>query len=140
MPKIFYMRDSYQILSATTLFLPLLLGVLSWITWQRYREKAFRNLTELWASLFVNAVFLVWMGPDTSRLAGLEMVGWIWPLRTLPLILEDISGKKLIEHRWYFISMGAAAFISFAMAGYGVPFLYYSLPFSVAVGGMVSIF
>lgn len=130
------MRDSYQILSATTLFLPLLLGVLSWVTWQRYQERAFRNLTELWASLFVNAVFLVWMGPDISRLAGIEMLGWIWPVRTLLLILEDISGKKLMPHRWYFISMGVAAFISFAMGGYGLPFVYYSLPFSLALGGI----
>lgn len=77
----------------------------------------------------------MWMGPDTSRLAGLEMLGWIWPLRTFPLILRDLTGKKIID-RWYFIAMGAAAFVSFAMGGYGMPFIYYSIPFSLVIGGI----
>ena len=108
---------------------------LSWLTWKRYRDNVFRNLTEFWASLFVNAAFLMWMGPDTTRLAGLEMLGWIWPLRTFPLILRDLTGKKLID-RWYYIAMGGAAFVSFAMSGYGMPFLYYSMPFSLVIGGL----
>lgn len=63
------------------------------------------------------------------------MIGWIWTARTLPLLLQDISGTRLL-HRWYYMALGAAAFLSLALGGYGHSFIVYTLPFSVVLGGL----
>lgn len=133
MPKIFLMKNSIHILSLMTLLIPLFMGVLSWVTWKKHDEVEFKHLTEFWTSLAVNALFLTFFAEYLTRVKGLLMLGWIWPLRTIPLILEDVSGVKLLE-RWYYIAIGVAAFLSFAIGGYGSPFLYYSLPLSLVSG------
>ena len=78
---------------------------------------------------------MIYYTGDMTRTAGVVMLGWIWPLRTFKLILEDISGQKIM-HRWHYIALGVGAFVSFALAGYGFSFLYYTFPFSLVVGGI----
>lgn len=61
------------------------------------------------------------------------MLGWIWPMRTFKLVMEDLSSRK-ISSRFYYIPLGIGGFVTLALAGYNFPFLYFSMPFSVATG------
>ena len=59
------------------------------------------------------------------------MVGWIWPLRTFRLLMEDISGKSLL-FRGEYILFGVGLFATVALASYGFSFTIYTLPFCAA--------
>ncbi len=75
------------------------------------------------------------LNSNMNSWAALSMLGWIWPLRTFKLLMEDFSGAKIIS-RWHVIALGIAAFFTFTMSGYGVSFVYFTMPFSLAVGGI----
>jgi signal transduction histidine kinase len=126
-------NNSFEILFAISLFIPLFMGILSYLSYRRHKDKEFAHLTEFWASLVLNVVFILDFSADVGTGAALALVGWIWPLRTFRLVLEDMSGKEIM-HRWHYIALGAGAFITFAMGGYGFPFMVFTLPFSFAVG------
>lgn len=118
-----------------SLFITLFMGILSYLTFKRGKEKEFLHLTELWASLAVNVVAIYVFSTVNSPLAALTMLGWIWPLRTFKFVLEDLSGHHIIN-RWHIIAVGAGAFLTFALGGYGFDFLIFTLPFSLVVGGI----
>lgn len=135
MPTIFYMRNWFEILFVISLFIPLFMGMLSWFSYRRHREKDYAHLTEFWASLALNVIIMMMFSRNMTWNAGLVMLGWIWPLRTFNLVLGDISGVRVMN-RWFFISLGAAAFVSFALGGYGFSFTVYTLPFALVVGAI----
>ena len=118
-----------------SLFVTLFMSALSYLTYQSRKEREFKHLTELWASLVVNVVGIYLGSQLSSPLAAVSMLGWIWPLRTFKIVLEDISGEKIVN-RWHIIALGACAFITFALGGYGFSFRFFTIPFSVAVGGI----
>lgn len=129
------MRNWFEILFVISLFIPLFMGTLSWLSYRRHREKEYAHLTEFWASLALNVILMMAFSIDMSWNAGLAMLGWIWPLRTFNLVLEDISGAKVMN-RWHYIALGFAAFVTFALGGYGFPFTGYTLPFAGTVGAI----
>ena len=92
-------------------------------------------MTEFWASLGVGVLFIIFFNQNMNSWAAVSMLGWIWPLRTFKLVMEDFSGVKVMT-RWHVIALGAAAFLSFAMGGYGLPFIYFTIPFSFTVGAI----
>lgn len=129
------MKNWFEILFVISMFVPLFMGLLSYLSYLRHKEKEFAHLTEFWASMALGTVIMMYFSNDMTKTAGLAMLGWIWPLWTFKKVLEDMSGKTIM-FRWHFIALGAGAFISFAMGGYGLPFMLYTLPFALAVGGI----
>ena len=129
------MRKWHDILFVISLFIPLFMGSLSYLSYQRHKEKELRHLTEFWVSQILAVLIMMSASGDANTTAALGMLGWLWPLRTFKLLMEDFSGSKVIN-QWHFIALGASAFVTFALAGNGVTFMYSTLPFSLAVGGI----
>ncbi len=129
------MSNWSQILYVLCFLIPLLMLVLTWPLYQRRKEKELGHLTEFWASMVVSVATLMAFATQTGPLAALSMIGWIWPLRTVMLVTEDISGVRVL-HRWHYLIFGAGAFLTFALGGYGLPFVVFTAPFSLAVGGL----
>ena len=129
------MMRTNEIIFAFSLFVTFFMCALSYLSFKKDKEKELGHMTELWLSLAVNSIFIYLFSNENSPLAALAMIGWVWPLRTLKFVLEDISGKKIM-HRWQIIVLGAGAFITFALGGYGFSFTLFTLPFSLATGGV----
>lgn len=125
------MMISMEFFFTLSLLITGLMGLLSVLSYRRHRMREFAHLSELWASLALNAIVFYFFRHENPQIVALSMVGWLWPLRTFRLVLEDISGKDLF-HRWGYIVIAAGVFLSVAMASYGMSFSYYTLPFALA--------
>lgn len=132
MSTIVSMKASVQLIFYLSLFVTLLMGILSYLSYRRYREKEFSHLTEFWAALGINTLMLGIFSYLMPELMALSMIGWLWPIRGFRLYLKDISELQEF-HRWKYLVLGAGAFISASLAGYKFEFVYYTLPFSLAV-------
>jgi signal transduction histidine kinase len=107
------------------------MGLISMLSYRRHRMKEFAHLSELWASLGLNAIAFYFFRHENPQIIALSMVGWLWPIRAFRLVLEDMCSKNL-NHRWMYIVIAAGVFISVATASYGLPFALYTLPFALA--------
>lgn len=72
---------------------------------------------------------------QSEHIIALSLVGWIWPLRTIRLVLEDMTGLILMNRVKYII-LGLGGFISLALGSYGHSFLIYTTPFALSVGAV----
>jgi signal transduction histidine kinase len=129
------MRNWFDILIVISFFTPLYMGLLSYLSFHRHKENDFKHLTEFWFSLWAGVLLMALFHSNMSSWAAVSMLGWIWPLRTFSIVMEDFSGTKVMG-RWHVIALGAAAFFTFTMGGYGLPFVYFTIPFSFTVGGL----
>ncbi len=125
----------------TTLFVPILsllttftMAYLAYVSYRSHKDEAFMNLTEFWAALGLNVVIATITANAPIQYVALTMVGWLWPLRGLRLYLQKISGTG-IDMKWAQVSLGLGGFLSVALATYDVPFIIYSIPFSLGLGG-----
>ncbi len=129
------MSNWTQILYGLCFLIPLLMLALTWPLYQRRKEKELGHLTEFWASMVVSVVTMMVFATQTVPMAAFSMIGWIWPLRTVMLVTEDISGVSIYQ-RWYYLIFGGGAFLTIALGGNGFPFVAFTAPFSLAVGGL----
>jgi signal transduction histidine kinase len=129
------MKDWSIFLYAILLFIPAFMGALSYLSYLREKDTHLRNLTEFWASIGFHSLLNFFFRENMDSTAAISMMSWLWMIRTLRLVLEDISGQKIFK-RWHYITIGGGAFLTFALGGYGVPFLYFTLPLSIALGGV----
>lgn len=102
------------------------------MSFRRHKEKEFYHLTEFWAALGLNILICGFFVNVMPQMIALSMIGWIWPLRGFKLFLQDISGAEL-KNRWRNTMLAVAAFISVALASYGLGFTLYTLPFALGV-------
>lgn len=135
MPKILRMKNSSELFYGVCFFITLFMTGITWLSWQRHREKELAHLTEFWASLTFNAIVMFIFHRETTYMAALTMLGWLWPVRTFHLVLEDISGAKVMN-KWHYLVLGVGAFATFALGGYGHPITTFTAPFAFAVGGV----
>ncbi len=129
------MKDWSNLLYGILLFIPAFMGTLSYLSYLREKDTHLKNLTEFWASIGLHSLMIFIFRESMDSKAAIPMISWLWMIRTLRLVLEDISGQKIFK-RWHYITIGVGAFISFAMAGYGFSFLNFTFPFSIALGGV----
>ncbi len=108
------------------------MGLLSYLSSKRHKQVEFTHLSEFWVSLSVNVLTYYIFRDGNPQMISLSMIGWIWPLKTFRTVLDDMSQSKVM-HRWQVIVLALAAFISVALGGYGYPFQYFTLPFSLTV-------
>lgn len=129
---IYFMKTMGSYIFYLSLLISIFMGCISYLSQRRYKEKELANLTEFWVSLGVNALVAELFENMLPQVVALSMVGWIWPLRTFRLMLEDIRGKNLLE-RYEVIVFGLSGFTTVALASYGYPFSTYTLPFCLGV-------
>ncbi len=110
---------------------------LSWALYQRRKDLELGHLREFWASMVVSAGVQMAFANQTGPLAALSMLGWIWPLRTAMLVTADISGVNGTQ-RWHSLIFATGALLTFILSGQGLPFVIFTAPFSLAVGGLGS--
>jgi signal transduction histidine kinase len=135
MSTILSMKNWYEILSMISVLIPLFMGFLSFLYFKDHKLPQMAHLMEFYASLTLNASLVLAFGMGMEQMPWPVMLGWIWPLRTFKLFLEDLSGVQVFG-RWHLIAIGVGAFLSFSLAGYGLRFLYFTMPFSFILGGV----
>jgi signal transduction histidine kinase len=129
------MKDWVNLLDSLLFFIPTLMGTLSYLSFLREKDSHLKNLTEFWVSIGVYSLLIFIFRESMDEKAAIPMLSWPWIVRTQRLVLEDISGQKIFK-RGHYITIGVGAFLSFALAGYGASFLNFTLPFSLAIGGI----
>jgi signal transduction histidine kinase len=135
------MKTSNEFILLVSLSVTLLMSVLTFISARRGSRKEISHLIEFWASLAFNIVLYYVFRKGTPLQIGCSMLGWVWSLRTFKYVLEDMS-LKTVFNRWGFIVLGVGGFISLSLAGYGYPFLFFTVPFAFATGfvGLYAVF
>jgi signal transduction histidine kinase len=128
------MKTTIDFIFVISLLTTLIMGAIAYLSYLRHRDAELSHLSEFWASLFVNVLGMFIVRNEAPQMIVISMLAWIWPLRTFRLILQDFSVSEHLMQPWQNITLGTAAFISVALAGYNFPFLYFSLPFSLATG------
>jgi signal transduction histidine kinase len=135
MPKILFMKNANEFIFVLSLFLTLFMGVLSFLIYKRHRDVKFSHLIEFWMALSLHVICSYLFLYEYSHLAPLTMLGWIWPMKAFKSVMEDISGSDKVT-RWHYLTLGVGAFVSFALGGYGYPFIWATLPFALAASGV----
>lgn len=126
------MEDQIILSSSLSLVVTFMMGVLSFSSLRRHKSLEYFHLTEFWGSLALNVVIAYFFRSENSKFYAFSMVGWLWPLRSLRQVLEDICGCSLMG-RWGYIVLGMGAFVSLVVAGYQNSFMWMTLPFAVAI-------
>lgn len=127
------MKTSSEFIFIVSLIITLFMSVISFMTYRRYKDQHLAHISEFWLSLALNvSVFYVFRNSD-PRIVALSMLGWVWPLRTIRNLLQNVSGASDLSHKWHFILLGLGAFASLTMGGYNFSFLYTAFPFGAAV-------
>lgn len=127
------MKNSTEFIFGLSLFTTLFMGGVSFLLYQKNRNSSLLHLLELWGSLLVLSVSTFAFDRSITPAAAFSMVGWIWVIRSITLMMEDLTERELLA-RWHVIALCLGGVSSFALAGYGYSFLYSSIPFSVATG------
>ena len=108
------------------------------MTSRRLKSSEFKHLTEFWCALTTMMVISFALQAQNETLAALSLLGWIWPVKTIFQISEDMSGGEFF-FRPKVITMAVGVFLTLALATYDYPFMVYTFPFclSVAVVGLM---
>ena len=133
------MKTTIEFVFFLTFYVSVLMGILSYMNCQRFKSKEFMHLSEFWASLAVMTIISYLFKDSRENLIGFSLIGWIWPMKTIMQIAQDISGLEFIN-RTKVIIIGAGTFLSLALASYQFPLIIYSTPFCLSigiVGGMI---
>ena len=135
------MKNPNDIIFAVVFFLTSLMAVVSYLSYRRHQKRELRNLTELWCSLLGNVLAYYIFRDGEPYMAALSMIGWLWPLKTIGIFLEDITGAALMK-RWHFVFVLAGGLATIALGNYEFGFTYLALPLALTVGivGVVMIF
>lgn len=111
-----------------SLFTSLFMSGITYLLYRKGEDKNFLHQCEFWLGMTLSTSLYYFVD---SKLSVLNLMGWIWPLRSMDLNLSDFAEKNLFK-KWHLITLVAGGFISFALSGYNVSFIYSALPFSVA--------
>lgn len=91
------------------------------------------HLVEFWSSIGFNVVVGYAFAKADPQIVALSMVGWIWPIRGLRLVLEDLSEVSLF-HKWHYAVLFTGGLATLTMASFGMSFVAYTIPFCLSVG------
>lgn len=127
------MKTSSEFIFIVSLIITLFMSVISYMNYRRYKDQHLAHISEFWLSLALNvSVFYVFRNSD-PHIVALTMLGWVWPLRTIRNLLQNVSGAQDLSHRWHYILLGLGAFASLALGGYDFSFFYTTFPFAAAI-------
>ena len=127
------MRTTIQFLFFLSFFVSILMGVLSLVISRHLKSKEFRHLSEFWFSLVAMTVIAYVFMSENEYVVALSLLGWIWPIKAILRIAEDMSGVELFT-RSKPIILAVGGFLTLILASYNFPFKIYTAPFSISVG------
>ncbi len=97
----------------------------------KHRMKFLGHTMELAMALLANITLTFILVRFLPELAVLSMLTWVLAIRGYRHVLEDLSGLNLFE-RWRLLTIGTGLFLSLLVGAAGQPFLFYSLPLTLA--------
>lgn len=127
------MKTPLEIVFYHSFFVSLLLGGLSYVISRKLKSTEFMHLAEFWCSLALMTFLSFIFRSTDENVVALSLLGWIWPIKAILQITEDMSGLELYR-RPKVIVMAVGGFLSVAMVSYGYPFKMFTIPFCLAVG------
>ncbi len=92
-----------------------------------------KHLTEFWGSFLASSLAFEFIRRGQPTSTALLMIIWLWCLRTIILILGDLS-KMVLIHRWYLLVVISGALASLLMSTMGYSFRMFTLPLCYALG------
>jgi signal transduction histidine kinase len=134
------MKTTHQFLSFLAFFVPILMSGLSYVIFRHLKSKEFVHLAEFWASMAALAVVSIIFRSDNEHIVVLSLLGWIWPLKTILQIAEDMSGAELFT-RSKAIIMSAGVVLTLILVNYNLSFPVSTAAFclSTAIFGTIMI-
>ena len=131
--KIEPMKTNTEILFSFSLFVSILMATVSWSLSRRLRSKEFMHLSEFWWSLAsMTMISYIFRSPNV-QVVGLGLLGWVWPIKAIFQLAEDLSSVKLQRRlKVIILSLGASA--TLVMASYGFPFVVFTSGFCLSLG------
>lgn len=123
-----------HIILVISLLLSLAMSGVSLFYGKSLKQKKSASWFEFWPSMSVSVLFsmIFWR---LDGLHALSVLGWIWPMRTLVLMLEEFSGKKILT-RTYFLFWGGAVFLTLILMVTGYSFRNSTLIPSLLMSGL----
>jgi signal transduction histidine kinase len=131
--KIEAMKTNTEILFSLSLFVSILMALVSWFISRRLRSKEFMHLSEFWWSLASMTAISYIFHSSNMHVVGLGLLGWVWPLKTIFQVAEDLSGVEL-ERRLKVIVLTLGACATLVMASYGFSFVVFTSGFCLSLG------
>ena len=84
------------------------------------KSKDFLHLAEFWLSLVSMAVISYIFDSKNEHIVALSLLGWIWPIKSVIQIMEDMSGAKLFNRTLPIVlAVGGFSSALLAMCGCG---------------------
>jgi len=127
------MKTTIELMFFLSFFVSLLMGALSYFLSRGLASKEFVHLTEFWASLASMTIITYLFSMGNEELVALSMLGWVWPIKSIIKVAEDMSGMELFK-RSKVIVLAIGAFVTLILAYNKLPFMIYSSPFCLGVG------
>lgn len=119
-----------------SVFTTILMIVISSIIYVTEKEKKYIAPLEFWISYGVYFLLAFLLEGYPPKVFAMSCIAWIWRVRSIRLILEDMTGLKLYRpsHRLFLI---LAYILAVTLAFLDMPFFLYTLPagFSVCLLG-----
>ncbi len=130
-----FMKNTYLFISAISFASTLMMIFLSYASYKRHKDERLMHLVEFWSSIGFNVLVAYAFAGADSQVVALSMVGWLWPLRGLRLVLEDLSSSDLF-HKWHHGVLALGSVGSVGMASFGMSLTLYTIPFCVSIGAI----
>jgi signal transduction histidine kinase len=127
------MKTTIEFVFLMSLFVSIMMAVLTYLNVRRQRLKEFTHLTEFWVSLTAMMVISYIFHNQNEHIIALSLVGWLWPLKTIMQIAQDTSGLELINKQKVLILIVGGIF-TLGLASSGQSFRLYTIPFCLSVG------
>ena len=118
----------YLIALSTTV----LVAIFSYLNARRTHSKEFIHLCEFWSSLALMTVLALFFQSSNEDVVALSLLGWFWPLRTIILVVADITEKKLFSHSLLILPVLGGC-LTLGLASFDLSFSYYTLPFTISI-------
>lgn len=121
--------------------LPILIAGFTFSKSVAYRKKQFRRLSEFYLSLVLFSLTSWLLLPMGGAYVILSMLSWIWVLRTMGEVTEDISNQRLFS-KYHFYALALGGIISIIFLAFDFRLATIATPFSLSIGliGLTFIF
>lgn len=106
--------------------------VISFITYASEKEKRYIPSLEFWISYGAYFLLAFLLDGQNPKIYSLAIIAWIWRVRAIRLILEEISGASLYR-RWHRILIYTLYPLCVALAYFDFSFTVYTFPAGLSI-------
>lgn len=127
------MKTIIEFVFLMSLFVSLMMAVLTYLNVRSQGLQEFTHLTKFWISLTTMMGISYLFQSENEHIVALSLLGWLWPLKNIMQIAQDISRLELISKQKIIILV-LGGVLTLGLASSGVSFRFYTLPFCLSVG------